>query len=45
MPVRKLSLSWAQQFGHFQTNLRGYQVWYYEIEVYNPFEEFPAIRG
>jgi hypothetical protein len=28
-----------------QGNVRGYQVWYYEIQVYNPFEEFPDIRG
>ena len=28
-----------------QSNVRGYQVWYYEIQVYNPFEEFPDIRG
>lgn len=28
-----------------QTRVRGYQVWYYEIRVYNPFEEFPDIRG
>jgi hypothetical protein len=36
-----------QIFGRpmIQTSLRGYQVWYYEIEVYNPFEEFPDIRG
>ena len=28
-----------------QTRVRGYEVWYYEIRVYNPFEEFPDIRG
>jgi hypothetical protein len=28
-----------------QGHLRGYQVWYYEIQVYNPFEEFPDIHG
>jgi hypothetical protein len=28
-----------------QTQVRGYDVWYYEIRVYNPFEEFPDIRG
>jgi hypothetical protein len=26
-------------------SVRGYQVWFYQIEVYNPFEEFPDIRG
>jgi hypothetical protein len=25
-----------------QSNVRGYRVWYYEITVYNPFEEFPG---
>jgi hypothetical protein len=36
-----------QIFGRptIQGNVRGYQVWYYEIQVYNPFEEFPDIRG
>jgi hypothetical protein len=36
-----------QIFGRpeIQTSLRGYQLWYYEIQVYNPFEEFPDIRG
>jgi hypothetical protein len=36
-----------QIFGRpaIQTTLRGYPVWYYEIEVYNPFEEFPDIHG
>jgi hypothetical protein len=24
-----------------QGNVRGVQVWFYQIEVYNPFEEFP----
>src|ERR1700722_5947092 len=24
-----------------QGNVRGFQVWFYQIEVYNPFEEFP----
>jgi hypothetical protein len=35
-----------QIFGRpeIQTNLRGYQIWYYEIQVYNPFEEFPDLR-
>jgi hypothetical protein len=28
-----------------QTRVRGYEVWYYEIRVYNPFEEFRDIRG
>ena len=28
-----------------QTRVRGYEVWYYEIRVHNPFEEFPDIRG
>lgn len=28
-----------------RSNVRGYQVWYYEIRVYNPFEEFPDIHG
>jgi hypothetical protein len=28
-----------------QTRVRGYEVWYYEIRVFNPFEEFPDIRG
>ena len=28
-----------------QTRVRGYEVWYYEIRVYNPFEEFPDIHG
>ena len=36
-----------QIFGRpaIQSSLRGYQIWYYEIQVYNPFEEFPDIRG
>jgi hypothetical protein len=36
-----------QIFGRptIQSNVRGYQVWYYEIQVYNPFEEFPDVRG
>jgi hypothetical protein len=35
-----------QIFGRptIQSNVRGYQVWYYEIRVYNPFEEFPDIH-
>jgi outer membrane protein assembly factor BamE (lipoprotein component of BamABCDE complex) len=28
-----------------QTRVRGYEVWYYEIRVYNPFEEFPDDLG
>ena len=28
-----------------QTRVRGYEVWYYDIRVYNPFEEFPDIDG
>jgi hypothetical protein len=28
-----------------QGNAGGYQVWYYQIEVYNPFEEFPDEHG
>ena len=24
-----------------QSRVRGYEVWYYQIRVYNPFEEFP----
>lgn len=28
-----------------QTRVRGYEVWYYEIRVYNPFEEFPDNHG
>jgi hypothetical protein len=28
-----------------QTRVRGYEVWYYEIRVFNPFEEFPDIHG
>jgi hypothetical protein len=28
-----------------QTRIRGYEVWYYDIRVYNPFEEFPDIDG
>jgi hypothetical protein len=28
-----------------QTRVRGYDVWYYEIRVYNPFEEFPDDHG
>ena len=28
-----------------QTQVRGYEVWYYEIRVYNPFEEFPDLHG
>jgi hypothetical protein len=28
-----------------QTRVRGYEVWYYEIRVYNPFEEFPDLDG
>ena len=36
-----------QIFGRptIQTIVRGYQIWYYEIRVYNPFEEFPDIHG
>jgi hypothetical protein len=36
-----------QIFGRptIQSSVRGYKVWYYEIQVYNPFEEFPDIRG
>ena len=36
-----------QIFGRstIQGRLRGYQVWYYGIQVYNPFEEFPDIHG
>jgi hypothetical protein len=32
-----------QIFGRpaIQGNVRGFQVWFYQIEVYNPFEEFP----
>jgi hypothetical protein len=26
----------------FQSRVRGYEVWYYQIRVYNPFEEFPS---
>jgi hypothetical protein len=25
-----------------QSRVRGYEVWYYQIRVYNPFEEFPS---
>ena len=28
-----------------QTQVRGYEVWYYEFRVYNPFEEFPDLDG
>jgi hypothetical protein len=28
-----------------QKRVRGYEVWFYEIRVYNPFEEFPDIHG
>jgi hypothetical protein len=28
-----------------QARVRGYEVWYYEIRVYNPFEEFPDLHG
>jgi hypothetical protein len=28
-----------------QTEVRGYEVWYYDIKVYNPFEEFPDLDG
>ncbi len=28
-----------------RTRLRGYEVWYYEIRVHNPFEEYPDVRG
>jgi hypothetical protein len=36
-----------QIFGRpaIQNSVRGYSIWYYEIQVYNPFEEFPDIRG
>jgi hypothetical protein len=36
-----------QIFGRpaIQASFRGYRIWYYEIQVYNPFEEFPDIRG
>jgi hypothetical protein len=36
-----------QIFGRptIQSRIRGYQVWYFEIKVYNPFEEFPDIHG
>jgi hypothetical protein len=36
-----------QIFGRpaIQGTVRGYQVWYYEIQVYNPFEEFPDLHG
>ncbi len=36
-----------QIFGRptIQSSVRGYSVWYYEIQVYNPFEEFPDIHG
>jgi hypothetical protein len=36
-----------QIFGRpaIQSSMRGYSIWYYEIQVYNPFEEFPDIRG
>ncbi|MBV8141319.1 MAG: hypothetical protein JOZ60_04660 [Verrucomicrobia bacterium] len=36
-----------QIFGRpaIQGSLRGYPIWYYEIQVYNPFEEFPDIHG
>ena len=28
-----------------QKRVRGYEVLFYEIRVYNPFEEFPDIHG
>jgi hypothetical protein len=28
-----------------QSRVRGYEVWYYQIRVYNPFEEFPDAHG
>ncbi len=28
-----------------QKRVRGYEVWFYEIRIYNPFEEFPDIHG
>jgi hypothetical protein len=28
-----------------QSRVRGYEVWYYQIRVYNPFEEFPGALG
>ena len=28
-----------------QGNVSGYQVWFYEIRVYNPFEEYPDLHG
>ena len=28
-----------------QGRIRGYEVWYYQIRVYNPFEEFPDGLG
>jgi hypothetical protein len=28
-----------------QKRVRGYEVWFYEIRVYNPLEEFPDIHG
>jgi len=28
-----------------QKRVRGYEVWFYEIRVYNPFKEFPNIHG
>ena len=28
-----------------QCRVRGYEVWYYQIRVYNPFEEFPDAHG
>ena len=36
-----------QIFGRpaIQDTARGYRVWYYEIQVYNPFEEFPDLHG
>ena len=27
------------------SRIRGYEVWYYQIRVYNPFEEFPDGPG
>jgi hypothetical protein len=28
-----------------QSRVRGYEVWYYQIRVYNPFEDYPGGRG
>ena len=28
-----------------QSRVRGYEVWFYQIPVYNPFEVFPDIHG